>query len=70
MLSRGDAVRRRPHLPLHHGSIYGGLTVCAGPGGQTWTFVFETQTWECRTTCMDTLYDRIIFGGALLCVPC
>jgi hypothetical protein len=64
-------------LRIHYGSIYGGLTVCAGrpppdpcPSGQSWTFVYETQTWECRITCMDTLYDRIFYEGALLCVPC
>jgi hypothetical protein len=61
---------------IHYGGIYGGANVCTErprltcPGGQSPTFVYETQTWECRPTCDNTLYDRILLDGAVVCVPC
>lgn len=63
-------------LVIHYGSIYGGQNVCAPtpriscPGGQVPTFVYETQRWECRTTCDNGLYDQIRLDGQLVCVPC
>jgi hypothetical protein len=63
-------------LLIHYGSIYGGQLVCAGrpriscPSGQVPTFVYETRTWQCRTTCDNGLYDQIRLDGALVCVPC
>ncbi len=63
-------------LIIHYGSIYSGRNVCAGrpdescPSGQSPTFVYETEAWECRPTCDNTLYDRIYLDGALVCVPC
>jgi hypothetical protein len=61
---------------VHYGGIYGGLNVCTErprlscPGGQSPTFVYETQEWVCRPTCDNTLYDRIVLDGAVVCVPC
>lgn len=63
-------------LVIHYGSIYGGLTVCAGtptiscPSGEVPTFVYETETWECRRTCDNGLYDQHYLGPMLVCVPC
>ena len=63
-------------LVIHYGSIYGGRNVCAPtptiscPSGQVPTFVYETQRWECRTTCDNGLYDQIRLDGLLVCVPC
>ncbi len=63
-------------LVIHYGSIYGGQTVCAPrprlscPSGQVPTFVYETQTWQCRPTCDNGLYDQIRLDGAIVCVPC
>jgi len=63
-------------LIIHYGSIYGGRNVCAGrpmmscPTGQVPTFVEETEVWECRPTCSDALYDRIMLDGSIVCVPC
>jgi len=61
---------------IHYGSIYGGRNVCAGrpmlscSSGQVPTFVYETQVWQCRATCDNSLYDRIMIDGLLVCVPC
>ncbi len=63
-------------LIIQYGAIYSGRRVCAPiphlecSGGLTPTFVFETQTWECRTTCDNGLYDQHFLGGMLICVPC
>ena len=63
-------------LIIHYGSIYGGERRCAGiptvscPSGQVPTFVYEMETWECRPTCDNGLYDRIYVEGGLVCVPC
>jgi len=64
-------------LIIHYGSIYGGRNVCAPDvpttpcgSGQSWTFREESETWECRSTCDNTLYDRITVGGGVVCVPC
>ncbi len=64
-------------LIIHYGSIYGGRNVCAPntpmtpcPSGQSWTFREESETWECRATCDNSLYDRITIGGGVVCVPC
>ncbi len=63
-------------LIIHYGSIFGGRNVCAGipditcPSGQVPTFVEETETWQCRATCNNGLYDRINLDGMLVCVPC
>ena len=63
-------------LIVHYGGIYGGMNVCTGrpdlrcPAGQSPTFVYETQEWSCRATCNNTLYDRIVLDGLVVCVPC
>ena len=63
-------------LVIHYGAIYGNETVCAEnpdlecPAGTVPTWVFETDTWECRPTCDNGLYDQIWVEGALFCVPC
>jgi len=61
---------------IHYGGIYGGLNVCTErprltcPGGQSPTFVYETQEWVCRPTCNNTLYDQIFLDGQVVCIPC
>jgi hypothetical protein len=61
---------------IQYGAIYSGRRVCTRrptlmcSGGQTPTFVFETQTWECRPTCDNGLYDQHMLDGQLICVPC
>ena len=61
---------------IHYGGIYGGLNVCTErpritcPAGQSPTFVYETESWVCRPTCNNTLYDRVVLDGAVVCIPC
>lgn len=61
---------------VHYGGIYGGQNVCTErprsscPSGQSPTFVYETQTWVCRPTCNNTLYDQIVLEGQVVCIPC
>ncbi len=63
-------------LVVHYGSIYGGQNVCASYPriscsiGTVPTFVLETETWECRATCNNTLYDQLTLEGRTVCVPC
>ena len=62
---------------IHYGGLFGGQNVCTGrppdlmcPRGQTPTFVYETQRWTCRPTCMNTTYDLVTIGGEVVCIPC
>lgn len=61
---------------IHYGHLFGFQNHCADrpsfscPSGQVPTFVRETETWQCRTTCNNGLYDRITVDGVLLCIPC
>ncbi len=61
---------------VHYGGLFGGRSVCAGRpmiscgSGTVPTFVEETETWECRPTCNNGLYDQITLSGSLVCVPC
>lgn len=61
---------------VHYGGLYGGLTKCAANpdlscgDGEVPTFVFETESWECRPTCDNGLYDQQYLNGMLVCVPC
>lgn len=63
-------------LIVEYGHIYDWQRLCAPtprftcPSGQVPTYIFETETWQCRRTCDNTLYDQIRFGGVLYCVPC
>jgi len=63
-------------LVIHYGAIFGNQTSCAeNPDlqcgfGTVPTFVFESESWECRATCDNGMYDQIWFNGALMCVPC
>ena len=61
---------------VQFGALYAGRRVCAPSphlscsGGETPTFVFETEAWECRPTCDNGEYDQHMIGGLLVCVPC
>lgn len=63
-------------LIVQYGALYAGRRVCAPTphlmcsGGETPTFVFETQSWECRPTCDNGQYDQHYIAGMLVCIPC
>lgn len=61
---------------VQYGYIYGFERRCAPrppgpcPEGQVQTFVEGQEQWECRTTCNNGQYDRVVLDGQLVCVPC
>jgi hypothetical protein len=63
-------------LVVTYGGIYGNYRRCVNeptivcPDGETPTWVFETEQWECKTTCDNGQYDQHTVDGLLLCVPC
>jgi hypothetical protein len=63
-------------LVVTYGGIYGNYRRCVSlphldcPQGQTPTWVFEDDQWECKPTCDNGQYDQHTIGGQLVCVPC
>jgi len=63
-------------IVVTYGGAYGNYRRCANAptikcdDGQVPTWVFETETWECKKTCDNGQYDQHTIGGELVCVPC
>jgi len=63
-------------LVVTYGGIYGNYRRCVSmphlncPDGQTPTWVFEDDQWECKPTCDNGQYDQHTIAGQLVCVPC
>lgn len=63
-------------IVVTYGGAYGNYRRCANEpnikceDGQVPTWVFETETWECKITCDNGQYDQHTIGGELVCVPC
>ncbi len=61
---------------VRYGYIYGFRRVCGGPpdvvcsGSEVPTFLANEQRWSCEMVCNNTLYDRYIYAGQLICLPC
>jgi len=61
---------------VRYGYLYGFRRVCAGPpdivctGSQVPTFLSDEQRWSCEPLCNNTLYDRVLHNGLLVCLPC
>jgi hypothetical protein len=63
-------------LVVTYGGIYGNTRLCTSlpdlmcPEGETPTWVFEDDSWECQPTCDNGQYDQHVIGGEMVCVPC
>ncbi len=40
------------------------------PQGQTPTWSYDKEDWECDPTCDNGMYDQHTIDGQLVCVPC
>ncbi len=63
-------------MVVTYGGIYGNYRRCvnephlACPEGNVPTWIYETEQWECQTTCDNGQYDQHTISGQLVCVPC
>jgi hypothetical protein len=63
-------------LVVTFGGIFGNYRRCVNnptltcPQGQVPTFGLENETWECKPTCDNGMYDQHTVNGTLVCVPC
>jgi hypothetical protein len=63
-------------LVVTYGGQYGNYRRCVNEphldcgDGQVPTWIYETEQWECKTTCDNGAYDQHTITGQLVCVPC
>jgi hypothetical protein len=63
-------------MVVTYGGIFGNYRRCVSsptltcPGGQVPTYSYELETWECKPTCDNGMYDQHTINGQLVCVPC
>ncbi len=63
-------------LVVTFGGIFGNYRRCVNnptltcPTGEVPTFGLEEETWQCKPTCDNGMYDQHTVKGVLVCVPC
>jgi hypothetical protein len=63
-------------MVVTYGGIYGNYRRCVStptvncPTGQVPTYSYELETWDCKPTCDNGMYDQHTINGVLVCVPC
>jgi hypothetical protein len=63
-------------LVVTFGGIFGNYRRCVNmpkltcPTGEVPTFGLEDETWQCKPTCDNGMYDQHTVSGVLVCVPC
>jgi hypothetical protein len=62
---------------ITYGSTYGNTSTCAPappttacPTGQVWTWDYANEAWVCAPECNNGQYDRHVYNGQTVCVPC